>query len=379
MKETFFLRAVPKCYCFTFADEGLKVRVIGSRSRHGEEQMRKHIMPLFLLNLLVLGGAALGQDSPALSAKDPIHLTKVEGRMDHLGIDVKGERLFATAFDNHTLEIIDLKTGRQVHTITGLDEPQGAFYDPANNRLFEANGGDGTVKMFDGTTFQLLQTVTLDLDADNVRYDARSKHIVVGFGGEKFLAGKVARPGGGGALAILDSNGKIVGEIDMDAHPESFQLEKSGTRVFVNVPDKQEVEVADLVKGTVLARWPVTCTTNFPMALDELHHRLFVGCRMPARLAVFDTETGKIVASPAIVEHTDDLFFDASKGRIYILGEGFIEAWREKDPDHFDRVGRFPTPADGRTGLFVPDLGELFETIPHHGAQGAEILVYSTK
>src|SRR5579862_9281098 len=353
-----------------------------ARARHycnaGGIEMRHRICTV-LLWFLVVSCVAAAQDSPALMPKDPIRLSKVEGRMDHMSVDVKGQRLFATAFDNHTLEVIDLRTGRQIHTISNLDEPQGAYYDAATNRLFVACGGDGTVKIFDGTPLQLLQTVTLDLDADNVRYDARGKHIVVGFGGEKFLAGKVARPGGGGALAMLDSNGKIVGEIDMDAHPESFQLEKSGTRVFVNVPDKQEVEVADLVKGTVLARWPVTCTTNFPMALDELHHRLFVGCRMPARLAVFDTETGKIVASPAIVEHTDDLFFDASKGRIYILGEGFIEAWREKDPDHFDRVGRFPTPADGRTGLFVPDLGELFETIPHHGAQGAEILVYSTK
>ena len=341
--------------------------------------MIKQTLTLFFLSFLVSGGAAMGQEAPALSPKDPMHLTKVEGRMDHLGIDVKGQRLFATAFDNHTLEVIDLKSGRQVHTITDLDEPQGSFYDAANNRLFEANGGDGTVKIFDGTTFQLLQTVTLDLDADNVRYDPRSKHIVVGYGGEKFLAGKVARPGGGGALAILDSAGKKVGEIDMDAHPESFQLEKIGTRVFVNVPDKQEVEIADLVKGTVEGRWPVTCTTNFPMALDEPHHRLFVGCRIPARLAVFDTETGKIVASPTIVEHTDDLFFDASKGRIYILGEGFIEAWQERDPDHYDLIARYPTPADGRTGLLVPDLGELFETIPHHGLQGAEILVYETK
>ena len=335
--------------------------------------------PLFWSVVLSCGIAA-AQESPALTPKNPITLTKVEGRMDHLGVDVKGQRLFATAFDNHTLEVIDLKTGRQVRTIPNLDEPQGAFYDPATNRIFVACGGDGAVKILDGTTFQLLQTVTLDLDADNVRYDARGKHIVVGFGGEKFLAGKVTRPGGGGALEVLDLMGKKVTEIPTDAHPESFQLEKIGTRVFVNVPDKQEVEVADLVKGTVVAHWPVTiCTTNFPMALDEPHHRLFVGCRIPARLAVFDTETGKIVASPTIVEHTDDLFFDVSKGRIYILGEGFIEAWQEKDPDHYERIDRYPTPADGRTGLFVPDLGELFETIPHHGQQGAEILVYATK
>jgi DNA-binding beta-propeller fold protein YncE len=340
--------------------------------------MKKRAVTVIVFGWLFLTGRAQGQE-PALSPKSPIHLTKVEGRMDHLGVDAKGQRLFATAFDNHTLEVIDLKTGKQIHTITGLNEPQGAYYDADNNRLYEANGGDGTVKIFEGTTFKLLETVTLDLDADNVRYDARGKHIVVGFGGEKFLAGKVTRPGGGGALAMLDLSGKKIMEIDMDAHPESFQLEKSGTRVFVNVPDHQEVEVADLVKGKVLARWPVSCTTNFPMALDEAHHRLFVGCRMPAQLAVFDTETGKIIASPAIVEHTDDLFFDAGRGRIYILGEGFIEDWQEKDPDHYELIKRNPTPADGRTGLFVPDLGELFETIPHHGAQDAEILVYATK
>ena len=340
--------------------------------------MRKSI---FSLLFCVAGacGVAAAQQATALTPKNPIPLKNVEGRMDHMSMDVKGQRLFATAFDNHTLEVIDLKTSQQVHTIRNLNEPQGAFYDAATNRLFVACGGDGTVKIFDGTNFQLLQTVTLDLDADNVRYDARNKHIVVGFGGEKFLAGKVTRPGGGGALEVLDLMGKRIAEIPTDAHPESFQLEKTGTRVFVNVPDKQEVEVADLVKGTVLAHWKVSCTTNFPMALDEAHHRLFVGCRIPAQLAVFDTESGKIMASPTIVEHTDDLFFDASKGRIYILGEGFIEAWQEKDADHYERIGRYPTPADGRTGLFVPDLGELFETIPHHGQQGAEILVYATK
>src|SRR6266550_8633063 len=339
--------------------------------------MKKHMTTLIFLSALFVSGAVLAQQSPALSPKSPIPLTKVEGRMDHLGIDVKGQRLFATAFDNHTLEVIDLKTGRQVHTISDLNEPQAPFYDPATNRLFVASGGDGTLKIFDGTTYKPLQNLPLGQDADNVRYDARSRHIVVGYGGEKFLAGKVARPGGGGALAILDTNGKKTGEIALDAHPESFQLEKIGTRVFVNVPDHQEVEVADLVKGTVLARWPVTaCTTNFPMSLDEGHHRLFVGCRMPARLVVFDTETGKIVASPAMVDHTDDLFYDASKGRIYVLGEGFIDIWRQMDPDHYDRIGRVATPADSRTGLFVPDLGELFETTPHHGVQGAQIGVY---
>src|SRR5262245_12198928 len=207
----------------------------------GIEKMRNRTSALLFWFVVVACSTAAAQESAVLTAENPIALAKVEGRMDHLSVDVKGQRLFVTAFTNHTLEVLDLKTRRQVNTIPDLDEPQGAFYDPDTNRLFVACGGDGTVKIFDGTTYRLLQTVKLSSDSDNVRYEARAKHIVVGYGGEKFLAGKVSRPGGDGALAILDLMGKKVGEIAMDAHPESFQLEKAGTRVFVNVPDHQEV------------------------------------------------------------------------------------------------------------------------------------------
>ena len=167
----------------------------------------------------------------------------------------------------------------------------------------------------------------------------------------------------------------------MDAHPESFQLEKNGTRVFVNVPDKKEVQVADVAKGTILARWPTTAaTTCFPMALDEGHHRLFAGCRMPARLLVFDTESGKAVASPEIVGDTDDLFYDSDRSRIYIIGgQGFIDVLQQKDADHYDRLGRYPIPAGTRTGVFVPEWGKLFAAVPHRGEQVSEILVYEAK
>jgi len=334
---------------------------------------------LGMLLTLGLAVSVIGQQPSVLPLKSRIPLRNVKGRIDHFSIDVKGQRFFATANANHTLEVIDLRAGQQVYSIPDLDTPQGVFYDPSTNRLFVANEGDGTVKTFDGTTFQLLQTAKLSSDADNIRYDARGKHIVVGYGGEKFLAGKAVRGEGDGALAILDSAGKKLSSIAMDAHPESFQIEKAGTRAFVNVPDHQEVEVADMIQGKVLAHWRVTvCTTNFPMALDEADHRLFVGCRMPPRLAVFDTETGKVIASPAIVEHTDDMFYDAGKRRIYIIGNGLTETWQQKDPDHYERIGRDVTPGTGPTGFFSPDLEELFKVIPSRGPEGAELLVYGT-
>jgi WD40 repeat protein len=130
--------------------------------------MRNRVAALFLLQALLLPVLAMGQASPVLVLKTRIPLANVKGRMDHLGVDAKGQRLFAAAFDNHTVEVIDLKAGRQAHTITDLDQPQAPFYDASTNRLFITSEGDGTVKMFDGTTFQLLQTVKLSSDADNI-------------------------------------------------------------------------------------------------------------------------------------------------------------------------------------------------------------------
>src|SRR5215467_6080878 len=87
-----------------------------------------------------------------------------------------------------------------------------------------------------------------------------------------------------------------------DAHPECFQLEKTGTRVFVNVPDKKEIQVADLAKNSLIGKWPVTSALkNYPMTLDETHHRLLIGCRAPARMLVINTETGNQTASVEIV------------------------------------------------------------------------------
>ena len=324
--------------------------------------------------LLVSSSLAHGQESQVLSLETHIPLPNVKGRIDHFSVDVKGQRLFVAAVDNHTLEVVDLKTGWRVHTIADLAEPQGVFYDASTNHLFVACGLDGVTKIFDGTTFKVLATVKFPDDADNIRYDARGKGVIVGYAGAKQLR---KREEGTGGLGFLDSNGKKTGDIVIDAHPESFQLEEAGTRLFVNVPEKKEIEVIDLVKRTVVARWPVSAKNNFPMALDEAHHRLFVGCWVPPRLLVFDTETGKEVTSGEIAGSTDDLFYDSRRSRAYVLtSQGFLEVFQRKDPDHYDRIARYPTPPRTQTGLFVPEWGKLFAAVQKQGEQSAEIRVY---
>jgi len=141
--------------------------------------MKCCVPSLFLVPLLALSGLVFGQEPSVLSLKSQIPLPNVNGRIDHMSVDVKGRRLFVAAVENHTLEVIDLKSGQRVHTIAELAEPQGVFYDASTNRVFVACGTDGATKIFDGTTFQVLATVKFPDDADNIRYDARGKRAIV--------------------------------------------------------------------------------------------------------------------------------------------------------------------------------------------------------
>src|SRR5690348_17226911 len=168
--------------------------------------------------LLIATEAAYGE--AALSLKGRIDLPDVNGRIDHFSADVQGRRVFVSALGNHTVEVIDAQAGKRIHSISGLDKPQGVYYDSSTHRLFVASDGDGTVKVFDGGSLQLLQTTRFSSDADNLRFDRRTHRVLVGYGE--------------GALGFLDPDGKKAGEIAVDAHPESFQLEKMGTRLFVN-------------------------------------------------------------------------------------------------------------------------------------------------
>ncbi len=318
-----------------------------------------------LAGSVFLIGAVHGQE--ALALKTRIELPDVTGRIDHLSADLNGHRLFVSALGNHTVEVLDVESGKRVRTLTGLAEPQGVYYDPSTSRLFVACAGDGAVKVYDGATYQLLKTAAFSGDADNLRYDERRRRVIVGYGD--------------GALAFLDAGGNKNGEIALDAHPESFQLEKSGDRVFVNVPDRKEIQVADLAKNKVVAKWPVTSALkNYPMALDEAHHRLLIGCRAPARMLAIDTESGKQTASVEIVGDTDDLFYDAAKKRVYVIGgQGFVDIFEQKDAGHYSRIGHLATAPGARTGLFVPAWDTLCIAVPRRGEQRAQILVYEVK
>ena len=289
----------------------------------------------------------------------------VEGRIDHLSADVRSQHLFVSALGNNTLEVVDVAAGRHLTSLPGMHEPQGSGFSPDFHRLYVANGKDGKLRIFDSVTFKPAGELDFGDDADNVRWDAAHKLIWVGYQD--------------GVLGALDAaTGKRLGNIYLDAHPESFQLEKAGTRIFVNVPDAKEIEVVDRNRKTILAKWAVTDpTANFPMALDEANHRLFAGCRKPGRVLVLDTESGRQSALFPCPGDTDDLFFDTARKRLYVAGgEGFLETFQQESPDQYRSLGKIATAAGARTGLFVPEWNLFCLAVPHRGNQQAEIRIY---
>src|SRR5262249_11187724 len=294
-------------------------------------KVEKICVAIATIATFMLASLAIAQSNAPLKLEKTIELPELQGRIDHMSLDVAGQRLFVSALGNNTVEVVDLKAGKGTNSISGLREPQGALYVADKNRLFVASGKDGTVKMFDGSSLQLLKTIEYGDDADNLRYDAARQRVYVGFGG--------------GALGELDTDGQKIAETKLDAHPESFQLEKGSSRIYVNLPGSRKIAVVQREAHSVATSWGMGLTLgNYAMALDEADHRLFVVSRVPARLVVVDTGTGKVVQKLPTVGDCDDIFFDQARKRIYATGgEGAISVFEQKDADHYKEIARTPT------------------------------------
>lgn len=325
----------------------------------------RRLAALLLLPLLGASSADAAAPSPALAEVQVVGLPGVQRRIDHFAVDPAGQRLFVAALGNHTLEVLDLADGgARITSIPGLNEPQGVAYLPSLHRIVVATRAGGTVTAFDDGSYRPVATMTGLNDADNLRYDAAANLLYLGHGD--------------GALGVIEpASMKLVADIPLPGHPESFRLEESGPRVFVNVPPTREILVVDRVQRSVVAHISLgNLLNNYPMSLDESGHRLFVGVRQPARLLAFDTATYKQVASVPCVGDTDDLFYDAKRDRVYVIGgQGDVDVFDASPSGKYARVQRLATRAGARTGLWSNELDRLFVAWPLRDGHAAEIQV----
>jgi len=324
---------------------------------------------LLLVLTIILGSTSAIFGEPAtsilLQLEAKIPLGAVNGRIDHMAIDLARRRLFVAELGNDSVGVVDLDTQKVIHRISGLKEPQGVAYVRTNDLLYVANGGDGSVRFFGGPDYSPTGRIDLGADADNIRVDMGANRLLVGYGS--------------GAIAVIDlrDNGKIF-SFDLRAHPESFQLDTSSRQIFVNLPNARAIAVLNESTGKEGAVWPVRHGGNFPMALDPERHRVLVAFRNPAKLAAFDWQIGGVVSEVDICGDADDLFLDGKRDRVYVTcGAGFIDIL-SADDTNYSRQARISTVSGARTGLFVPEIDRLLLAVRSHAKEPAAIWVYRT-
>ncbi len=324
------------------------------------------VLALTVMAAGVSAGNVLGQtaEPSPLLLDEKIPLGDIKGRIDHMAVDPARHRLLVAALGNGSLAVVDLEAKRVDRNIAGLREPQGVGYDAANDTIYVASAGDGSLKLFNGSDLKPKARIDLGSDADNIRVDTKAGRVFVGYGD--------------GALAIIDTatHSKIT-SVPLDAHPESFQLDAATDRIFVNVPNLRAIDVIDRAGAKKIGSWSTAGrSANFAMALDQGRQRLLVAFRRPAELGIYALEDGKPVASVPTCGDIDDLFVDPKRDRVYVsCGEGFLDVLTA-DGSSYRRIAHIATAAGARTSLFSPDLDRLLLAVPARAETPAAIWVF---
>jgi DNA-binding beta-propeller fold protein YncE len=319
---------------------------------------------IVLAGLAMFSSTATSAQSEAeedLQLEAKILLGDVRGRIDHMAVDLKRQRLFIAELGNDSVGVVDLANHSLIQTILGLSEPQGVGYEPSTDMLLVANARDGSVRLLEGSGYKTTGRIELGSDADNVRIDAAANRVIVGFGD--------------GELAMLDpsTRSKVQG-VPLKAHPESFQIIQD--RIFVNLPDAHAIAVVDGTSGKRLAIWPMVKGGNFAMAADRDRGRILVAFRSPAELAVFGSADGTSLANVETCGDVDDLFVDAKRSRVYVsCGAGYVDVFGINGAT-YRRTARVPTAAGARTSLFVPELDRLLVAVRAGPAGPAAVWVF---
>lgn len=296
---------------------------------------------------------------------ESIALPGIVGRIDHMAYDDASNTLFVAALGSNSVEVLNVSAGKVERTLSGFSKPQGVLFVPTSNSLFVSNGGTGIVNVLDATSFRVIANLSFGSDADNLRFDQASNRVYVGYGQ-------------GGIAAISPTALKVSASVQLSGHPEGFQVDASSNSIYVNVPTSSYVAVVNTTGSFVSTRWSLTNSSgNFPMAIDSLEHRLFIGARSPSQLLVLDSLTGRQVAALGVPQDPDDVYQSGTTGCIFVSsGEGFVTMVKGSDSTHYSIVGEVPTSPGARTSLLASSSGPLFVAEPAGVASEARVVVF---
>jgi hypothetical protein len=332
--------------------------------------MKPHNLALSIAILITVSTVANAQQPETLRAIRTIQLpSTVRGSFDHLAADVAHDRLFVAAEDYQAVLVVEISSGAVLHEIKGIAKPHAILYREDLNRIYVTDGADGSVRVFDGTTYEALNTVPLAKDADSIGYDVSRKFLYVVNGGKsegkKFSLLSSVDTSSASKVADIKIEGDSLGAMALDVFRP---------RMYVNNKSTNHIEVVDRWKGEVIASWPVaSCKENVAMGLDEQSQRLFVGCRS-GKISVFDTNTGKELQALDASKDMDDLAYNAETKRIYSIGGGVVSVLEQTDADHYRVLGNLQTVPGAKTAILVPELNRYFVAGPQGNSKNAAII-----
>jgi len=319
-------------------------------------------------------GTAEKNDALTLVGRIPV--PNMTGTWDHLTVDLATDRLFASAQEDNQVRVFDLIARKPLYTISGgFDRPQGLYYVPEANALAVTNGKDGTLRSFNGRTYEPIKILPLSLGADMMDMDPNTKYLYVDHGG-------VDSNRGPGALAIIDSkHWEKVGEVSTEYRPAALQIETHGDRLFVLVPGLSQVAVVSRINNQIFARFQLaTPAQPIALTLDEPSHRLFVVNRRPASFNVLNMDTGRTITTLDTIDGVESMYLDTKLHRLYLTAlDGYLQVIQQIDADHYKTIARFFTGHHAGTSQFVPNLNLLCVAIPPVEGQAAEIWLFQPR
>jgi len=321
------------------------------------------------LALFVVTISAHAQTDPPLRLIQTIFLPGYVGDFEHFAADLKGNRLFLIAEDHKTVEVLDMRTGRRLRTITGFGQPHAIEYLASPNSLIvtEGDAESGAVDLVSASEFKILNKIMLPTDVDGGVFNPVNKYYYVESGGQ----GQDAKTH---LLSIIDTQSfKRIGDITLPGtKSEAMAIDHSGRKLYVNLRDPDEIGVVDLVTAQLVAQWPIPeAKSQNALVLDEPNHRLFSATHTPPKLFVFDIENGKVIASLPCAVNSDDMGYDPVRKRIYITGDGEASVFKQQDADHYVHIAEVPTGYRARTSIFVPELNRLYLGVASRGKREA--------
>jgi DNA-binding beta-propeller fold protein YncE len=324
---------------------------------------RRHLFTVSAA-LLLVARSAIAAPPEMLVLTQTIPSKGVAGKLDHLAVDSRGERLFLANKPNNTLDIIDLKAGKLIRQIADQGKVSGVTYAADVDMIYVGNGA-GVCNGFNGKDYQPVFSVPA-ANADNVHYHSGNKLVYVGQ--DEILSGLDAQ------------TGAVKASINLPGAIHGFKIDKKAGKIYAVLTKPNLIAVIDVANHEIIDKFPLTLSdAGSPIAQDAENGLLFVGCpKQKPMIVAIDTKTGKEVASVEIPAGIDDLHFDSKRNRLYASCSASVLAVIEKQGEKYEVVARLETPKDSRTCTWKS--GKLYLGVPRQeGKDGPEIRIYEAR